>query len=64
MTEPNEMARHEMLEYIDAIEKENYDLVAKVVELISIKGWDDDGSYTFKDGDRWYKFDPLEAQDD
>jgi hypothetical protein len=39
-------------------EQENFDLVAKVVELINVIGWNDDDTYTFADGDRWYRFDP------
>jgi len=42
----------------DTIEKENFDLVAKVVELINVIGWNDDDTYTFEDGERWAKFNP------
>lgn len=42
----------------DNLDKENFDLVAKVIELINVIGWNDDNTYTFADGDRWYKFDP------
>lgn len=42
----------------ESIEQENFDLVAKVLELITIIGWDDDDTYTFSDGERWAKFDP------
>ena len=41
---------------LDAVEKENFDLVAKCIELINIIGWSDDDTYTFVDGDRWVKF--------
>ncbi len=51
-------ARHAKLKRFDDIEQENFDLVAKVVELIEIIGWNDDDTYTFRDGDRWAKFDP------
>lgn len=44
--------------YIKELEMETFDLIAKVIELINIVGWDDDDTYTFKDGDRWYKFNP------
>ena len=37
---------------------ETFDLVARVIELINIIGWDDDDTYSFKDGERWAKFDP------
>lgn len=42
----------------DSLEKENFDLVAKVVELLNVIGWNDDGTYTFEDGERWAKFNP------
>jgi hypothetical protein len=42
----------------DTIERENFDLVAKVVELINVIGWNDDDTYTFEDGERWAKFNP------
>lgn len=44
--------------YIKDLEMETFDLVAKVIELINVIGWNDDDTYTFKDGDRWAKFDP------
>ena len=37
------------------LEQENFDLVAKVIELINVIGWNPDDTYTFKDGDRWAK---------
>jgi len=40
------------------LDLENFDLIAKVIELIEVIGWSDDDTYTFADGDRWYKFDP------
>ncbi len=40
----------------DDLDKENFDLVAKCIELIERIGWSDDGTYTFKDGDRWTRF--------
>ena len=40
------------------LEVESFDLIAKVVELIGEIGWNDDDTYTFKDGDRWRRFDP------
>jgi len=56
--EPEEMSKAQLLKYIDTIEKENFDLVAKVIELINRIAWDDDGTYTFNDGDRWSRFEP------
>ena len=44
--------------YIKELEMETFDLIAKVVELINVIGWNDDDTYTFEDGDRWSKFDP------
>ena len=52
------MDKKEMKEYIKELEMETFDLIAKVIELINVVGWDDDDCYTFKDGDKWYKFDP------
>ena len=43
---------------VDALEKENFDLVAKCIELIEHIGWDNNGTYTFQDGDKWNKFNP------
>lgn len=40
------------------LEQETFELIAKVIELINIVGWDDDDSYTFSDGETWHKFDP------
>ncbi len=42
----------------DDLDQENFDLVAKCIELIEHIGWSDDGTYTFKDGDRWARFNP------
>ncbi len=46
--------------YEGDLNKENFDLIAKVIELIAVIGWSDDDTYTFADGDRWYKFNPKE----
>lgn len=33
---------------------ENFDLIAKVIWLINIyPGWDEDGTFTFPDGETW-----------
>jgi hypothetical protein len=41
----------------DNLDEEMFDLVAKVIELINVIGWNDDDTYTFEDGDRWAKLD-------
>jgi hypothetical protein len=38
--------------------KEQFDHIAKIIELINVIGWDDDGTYTFEDGERWARFEP------
>lgn len=48
----------ELLLEIESLNKETFDLIAKVIELINLIGWNDDGTYTFNDGDRWARFDP------
>ena len=45
-------------EYIKDLEMETFDLIAKTIELINVIGWDDNGTYTFSDGDVWARFDP------
>jgi len=52
------MNKKELREHIIDQDKEIYDLIAKVIELIVIIGWDDDDTHTFSDGDRWARFDP------
>lgn len=58
--EYKDYTREDLIQVIRDEEKENFDLVAKVVELINVIGWDDNDCYVFNDGDNWYKFDPLE----
>jgi len=41
-----------------ALWKERFDLIARVIELINIVGWNEEGKYTFKDGETWERFDP------
>jgi len=48
----------ELLQEIESLNKETFDLIAKVIELINLIGWNDDDTYTFTDGDRWARFDP------
>jgi len=44
------------------LEMENFDLIAKVKELLNEHQlWGPDGTYTFKDGERWAY---LEEHDD
>lgn len=52
-----------LIEVVKAQDIETFDLVAKVVELINVIGWDDDECYTFSDGDKWYRFEPTEEDD-
>jgi hypothetical protein len=41
-----------------SLEIENFDLIAKVKELLhDHKLWGPDGTYTFKDGERWARLD-------
>lgn len=38
------------------LEQENFDLIAKVRELLHTHDlWEDDDTYTFSDGERWYR---------
>ena len=51
-------------DYIKELEMETFDLIAKVVTLLAEHGlWDSDNTYTFKDGDRWARFDPDQEQE-
>ena len=52
-----------LIEVLKDQDIETFDLVAKVVELINVIGWDDDDCYTFSDGDKWYRFEPMEYTD-
>lgn len=45
-------------EYIKELEMETFDLIAKAIELINLVGWDDNGTYTFSNGEVWARFDP------
>ena len=62
------MNKEEKNSYIKELEMETFDLIARVIELINVIGWNDDGSYTFKDGETWYEFDTdgfeLEDEED
>ncbi len=48
-------------EYINELERELFDLTAKVIYLIvEYPGWSKDGdeAFTVPDGDTWHRFDP------
>lgn len=54
-----------MQEIINALERENFDLVQKVIWLINAyPGWSEDDTFSFPDGDRWAKFDPTAGDTD
>lgn len=59
------MAKTKLIDYgitRKELERENFDLIAKVHELLDTHGlWEDDGTYTFQDGERWAR---LEIYDD
>jgi hypothetical protein len=46
--------------YIKELEMETFDLIAKITSILYDHDlWNDDDTFTFKDGDRWAKFEPL-----
>ena len=49
---------------LEALEQETFDLIAKVVSILTTHDlWNEDGTYTFTDGDRWARFEPeLESK--
>lgn len=48
-------------DYIQELEEECFDYLAKVVEILTKHNlWNDDDTYTFDNGDRWSKFCPEE----
>ena len=51
-------------EYVLELEMETFDLIAKIISILKDHDlWGDDGTYTFKDGDRWSRFEPeIEEQ--
>lgn len=55
MTTVSELQKH-----IHEQNKEIFDLIAKVIDVIATHGhWSpDDGSYKFTDGEVWHRFDP------
>ena len=45
------------------LEMETFDLIAKITSILKEHSlWNEDGTYTFKDGDRWARFDPDQEQ--
>jgi hypothetical protein len=51
-------------EYILDLEKETFDLIAKITCLLSEHElWEDNGTYSFSDGDRWSRFKPEDEQE-
>lgn len=53
------MKRPSKDELIKALEMETFDLIAKITTVLKDHDlWGDDGTYTFRDGDRWARFDP------
>ena len=57
------LSKERLIEVLEEQDQELFDLVAKVIEVINLYGWDDDGTFTFKDGDRWARFDPTGGED-
>jgi hypothetical protein len=46
-------------EYITELEMETFDLIAKITTVLKDHDlWNEDGTFTFRDGDRWARFDP------
>jgi len=53
-----------MNKQIRALEMESFDLIAKIVDILTThKLWDDKDRYTFSDGDRWARFNPEQEQE-
>ncbi len=49
----------ELLAHIKEQDIERFDLIAKVIEVITDnKLWDEEDKYTFNDGEVWRRFDP------
>ena len=50
-------------EYSEHLDIENFDLIAKVIELLTTHDlWEPDGTYTFEDGERWARLEELEDE--
>lgn len=53
------MTRAELIDHIKEQDKEIFDLIAKVIEVINTHSlWGSEDEYKFKDGEVWYRFDP------
>lgn len=53
------MNRKDMLDHIKEQNKEIFDLIARVIEVIQTHSlWGSEDEYVFKDGQTWYRFDP------
>lgn len=45
------------------LDMENFDLIAKVIYLISINDlWSEDGTFTFPDGETWAELETYDAE--
>ena len=48
-------------QYIKELEMETFDLIAKLTSVLKEHNlWNEDSTYTFKDGDRWARFEPSD----
>ncbi len=48
---------------LEDIELENFELLSCTLELLNTHDlWDDDGTYTFANGERWARFNPDEGE--
>ena len=55
------MKRKELIEHIFEQDKEIFDLIARIVEIIHTHSlWGSEDEYVFKDGEIWHKFNPDE----
>ena len=61
--EYKDWTREDLIGHIELLDRDAFDHIAKVIELINVIGWEPDDTYTFNDGDRWSKFDPLGEED-
>ena len=53
------MDNKELREHIFDQDKEIYDLIAKVIEVVKNNNlWDDNDSYIFDNGEVWKRFEP------
>ena len=59
------MTTTKLIKYDGDLDRENFDLIAKVIEILTEHDlWGEDHTYTFKDGERWAKFQPLGDEDE